>query len=43
MSNEVIDSFKNGSSFNFLIMFTDFRKKTLLANWLPWQQGNVYF
>ena len=24
-------------------MFTDFRKKTLLANWLPWQQGNVYF
>ena len=24
-------------------MFTDFRKKTFLANWLPWQQGNVYF
>ena len=24
-------------------MFTDFRKKALLANWLPWQQGNVYF
>ena len=24
-------------------MFTDVRKKTLLANWLPWQQGNVYF
>ena len=24
-------------------MFTDFRQKTLFANWLPWQQGNVYF
>ena len=24
-------------------MFTDFGKKPLLANWLPWQQGNVYF
>ena len=24
-------------------MFTDFGKKTLLTNWLPWQQGNVYF
>ena len=22
---------------------TDFVKKPLLANWLPWQQGNVYF
>ena len=24
-------------------MFTDFGKKPLLTNWLPWQQGNVYF
>ena len=25
-----------------LITFTDFGKKTLLENWLPWQQRNVY-
>ena len=25
------------------LMFTDFGKKTLLANWLPWQQLSVYF
>ena len=43
MSNEVIDSFKNGSSFNFKSCLLIFAKKTLLANWLPWQQGNVYF
>ena len=42
ISNEIIDSFKNGSSLNFLIMFTDFGKKPLLENWLPWQQRNVY-
>ena len=24
-------------------MFTDFSKKPLVTNWLPWQQGNVYF
>ena len=24
-------------------MFTDFGKKPLLTNLLPWQQGNVYF
>ena len=26
----------------FLITFTDFGKKPLLENWLPWQQRNVY-
>ena len=25
-----------------LITFTDFGKKPLLENWLPWQQRNVY-
>ena len=24
-------------------MFTDFGKKPLLTNWLPWQQRKVYF
>ena len=42
ISNEIIDSFKNGAVLKFLITFTDLGRKPLLENWLLWQQRNVY-